>query len=1703
MADIATLKQAIKQKYDITNETTVEEILDLVDVVSVDELNAIKATSVIPLPNSQIKNNAAELKERFVHIATDEERGLAYVINKRMALLRIFLEKYLDVADETFTKYTDIVDNLTTEENTKPLSAKQGKVLKDFVDLCVKHSEVVNNLTSDNTDNPLSAKQGKMLKAIIDDMKRAGIDAALRERIDSVEAKIPTQATAENQLADKAFVNSSINNLASYPIRKTALGEAFATKAELNNATTFYSGGAERVPTKNDYTIILADETHENACTRYTYQNNQWEFDYVINDKPFTQGQADAIDSGITGELVQAIRDNASARHSHSNLELLETISSEDVENWDSKYKKPDTGIPGTDLDDEVQALLGKADTALQSHQDISGKVDTTTKVNGHALSGDVTITAGDVGLEHVDNTADIDKPVSTATQTELNKKEATANKTSTWSETPSDTKYPTEKLVKDTLDTKALITETGNGIALELTKDDTTFQYSLVAKLKDKNGNVISTSSPVSIDLPLESVVVSGIYNDLTQKVILTLQNGSTIEFSVAGLISGLQATIDANNMLSSDFVDDTNHIHKFVTVAEKAAWNAKYDKPANGIPDSDLEERYYKINQKLVAHDWALVKQLNVWENFGLYKWYLGDKMYWNHETTSKEWDNTQQAFVDKTWVDNNGDAFNFEGNNVWTDGEHIYYSNGTTHYELNPTTGVWTPKTWEGFPSNTFNGESVWHYKKHTYCAYGNYARELVDGVWVSKYWTVNGSTGSVIDGKYVWTDGESIYCTIPSLSAQYMLNPITEEWENVTIVDNSGSNNFYPQKANIWSDGINTFYCAGGLVTTIFLKQKKQFIQHFRLFVYYGYNVWKSGNDIYTYCHNNSSISGYNNSTYRYRIYKLNMYDLPEIMAEANVLNMKQKLDTVEEGAEKNKITEIRAVAGSHIGEVGTPTVDLYQRSISTPTKFDLEFNYLKGEKGDKGDKGDTGETGAKGEQGEQGIQGERGIQGEPGLNGTSCTHSWSGTTLTITSASGTSSANLKGEPGESYDDTEVRGLITTEANRAIKQENKALYFNGAFDSADGKTRQTGYAIFDGSDDEDWKVWDADQFRIVVPNLIQAGDSTGLVCSNRYKESSNWNYQQRIGIFNAGSNVVYQIFIRDNNYTLSTFKESLKTNPLIVQYKLATPYTDNGIIEGESLLPLDTGMANELRELITDGLNCWLGVDGALTSYTSHPYTMTETLKPNTTYTIYIYSDQNYTYEVGHWYLDNVGVGTIKDGILTNRAYTFTTPSSWSALQFSFWGTFKSGNYHFMLNEGNHPYSYEKFNGKLARKPYVDNAVSQEQERAVADNHKALYNLGAYDSISGNTITRQTGYRNVSKWIIENADLLTFRSTANGYQLGKDNGSGVFPNCYTSDTLATGVVNNSDFTFGNDNTSYGNVDGYILNQNWISLPNTYTTKESYINYFVQNEIIVEYKLTTPYTEQVIEGQPLNTLDQKGSQWLRDEWLKGLNLTNLNITTFPLNRVTRHLIAKNLPSGTYTLSLNLNTYTANSQYIVYINDNAIGTYFNGTSATLISNEYINSIKIYSNDTAATSAQVMLNSGSHPYPYQEHNGKTLHQKDIEPTLLWQNGSPNSAFEGQTVTTADMSGFKYLAFEYKVHTSNSISSVHKVKMLSSGSVPEFILTTSSQSNSKTWSRIINVASSTSITIGDDYIGAGATDNQYIIPVAIYGTDIL
>ena len=121
--------------------------------------------------------------------------------------------------------------------------------------------------------------------------------------------------------------------------------------------------------------------------------------------------------------------------------------------------------------------------------------------------------------------------------------------------------------------DVSALPASTKYGSTIDLAVDPDT--YVVTATLKDQDGAALSSDT---IDLPLESVVVSGSYDNTNKKVILTLQSGSTVEFSVADLVSGLQTEITSTNKLSADLIKDGT-TNKTVTATEKSTWNSKQD--------------------------------------------------------------------------------------------------------------------------------------------------------------------------------------------------------------------------------------------------------------------------------------------------------------------------------------------------------------------------------------------------------------------------------------------------------------------------------------------------------------------------------------------------------------------------------------------------------------------------------------------------------------------------------------------------------------------------------------------------------------------------------------------------------------------------------------------------------------------------------------------------------------------------------------------------------------------------------------------------------------------------------------------------------------------------------------------------------------------------------------------------------------------
>ena len=129
----------------------------------------------------------------------------------------------------------------------------------------------------------------ELIKSKID--AGGSIGAQNAAAIAAVEAKIPAQASDENQLADKSFVNSSVaTNTANF------IG-TFDSLAALNA----YSG----TKTNNDYAFVQSKDAAGNTLfERYKWNGTTWLYEYALNNSSFTSAQWAAVNSGITAGMI-------------------------------------------------------------------------------------------------------------------------------------------------------------------------------------------------------------------------------------------------------------------------------------------------------------------------------------------------------------------------------------------------------------------------------------------------------------------------------------------------------------------------------------------------------------------------------------------------------------------------------------------------------------------------------------------------------------------------------------------------------------------------------------------------------------------------------------------------------------------------------------------------------------------------------------------------------------------------------------------------------------------------------------------------------------------------------------------------------------------------------------------------------------------------------------------------------------------------------------------------------------------------------------------------------------------------------------------------------------------------------------------------------------------------------------------------------
>lgn len=303
--------------------------------------------------------------------------------------------------------------------------------------------------------------------------------------------------------------------------------------------------------------------------------------------------------------------------------------------------------------------------------------------------------------------------------------------------------------------DVSALPDSTKYWATIDMSINSSTYVVTLT--LKDQDWNTLWSAQ--TIDLPIESVVVSGSYDSVNKKIVLTLQSWSTIEFSVADLVSGLQTEITSSNKLSADLVDDSSTTNKFVTAADltklsNTSWTNTWDQTASDFDIKDLADttslRTTWSGKQDALISWTNIKTINnqdlLWSGNITISWWssmtevtvstaywtaakvgtttagnytpsvwdllLVNFVYWNTaNSVTLNIDNSWAKNIEIWWANANRNTLNLVSSNTATNSYVLMTYDGTnyvTHSTANTsyTAGTWISISWTGVISSTSN-------------------------------------------------------------------------------------------------------------------------------------------------------------------------------------------------------------------------------------------------------------------------------------------------------------------------------------------------------------------------------------------------------------------------------------------------------------------------------------------------------------------------------------------------------------------------------------------------------------------------------------------------------------------------------------------------------------------------------------------------------------------------------------------------------------------------------------------------------------------------------------------------------------------------------------------------------------------------------------------------------------------------------------
>ena len=293
-------------------------------------------------------------------------------------------------------------------------------------------------LHKENYSNPHSITKSQVGLGNVDNIKQAPKVEFDNHISDSIKHITSAERNSWNDKYTKAEVDNKLSSL--------------ETKIDWKESVDTFSDISGTYPKPVDgWTVNVKD-------TDYTYRFNGTEW-VVISANAIPKATI-SVDGLLSKEDKIILDDVNSKKHTHDNKSLIDTITSALINNWNNAFThisdtvKHITSVERTlwnTVSDKVDKVSGKVlstnDFTSAYKNKLDGIATNANKIEASSTNGNIKIngsetnvythpagtnphgtTKADIGLGNVDNTSDLNKPISTAIQTALNGKANTSH---------------------------------------------------------------------------------------------------------------------------------------------------------------------------------------------------------------------------------------------------------------------------------------------------------------------------------------------------------------------------------------------------------------------------------------------------------------------------------------------------------------------------------------------------------------------------------------------------------------------------------------------------------------------------------------------------------------------------------------------------------------------------------------------------------------------------------------------------------------------------------------------------------------------------------------------------------------------------------------------------------------------------------------------------------------------------------------------------------------------------------------------------------------------------------------------------------------------------------------------------------------------------------------------------------------------------